>query len=159
MTRAAAGKVVSLEDARASAASWRAGGERIVLARGAFDLLDAGLVRHLSGARAAGRLVVAVYGDRAAARGPGTPVLPAADRAALVAALRAVDLVVIVEEADAAAAVTVLGPDTLAVPPGEPATAAERDAAGASETSISVTGDPGFGPERGAAARVRALKE
>lgn len=155
MTRAAAPKIVGLEATRTTAVAWRAAGEPVVLARGAFDLLDAGTVRHLAAARAAGRLIVVVLGDRAAARAPGAPVLPAADRAALVAALRAVDRVTIVEEADAAAAMTVLAPDTLALAPGDSASDAERAAARAAGIAIAVAGDPDFGPERGAAARVR----
>ena len=74
---------------------------RVVLANGCFDVLHVGHVRYLAGARALGtRLIVAVNGDRSAARlkGAGHPVMGEADRARLLAALRAVDAVVVFED-------------------------------------------------------------
>lgn len=71
-------------------------GARVVLANGLFDLLHVGHARYLAAARAAGDcLVVALNDDQSAAavRGPGRPLLPLAERAALIAALRAVDWV------------------------------------------------------------------
>ena len=71
---------------------------RVVLANGLFDLLHVGHLRYLRGARRLGDLlVVAVNDDRSARalRGPGRPIVPARDRARLVAAARGVDLVVI----------------------------------------------------------------
>jgi rfaE bifunctional protein nucleotidyltransferase chain/domain len=71
---------------------------RIVLANGLFDLLHVGHLRYLEGAKRCGDvLVVAVNDDRSARRlrGPGRPILPARDRARLVAALRPVDAVVL----------------------------------------------------------------
>jgi D-glycero-beta-D-manno-heptose 1-phosphate adenylyltransferase len=76
----------------------RAAGKRIALANGCFDILHVGHVRYLAGAAAeADRLIVAVNGDGATAelKGPGRPVLAAAARAELVAALRGVDYVVV----------------------------------------------------------------
>jgi rfaE bifunctional protein nucleotidyltransferase chain/domain len=88
----------------AAAARWlgarRAGGRRIVLANGLFDLLHVGHLRYLRGARRLGDLlVVAVNGDRSARalRGPGRPLVPARDRARLVAGVRGVDLVLVFE--------------------------------------------------------------
>jgi rfaE bifunctional protein nucleotidyltransferase chain/domain len=69
-----------------------------VLANGLFDLLHVGHVRYLEGARKWGDfLVVAVNDDGSARRlrGPGRPIVPARDRARLVAALRGVDAVVL----------------------------------------------------------------
>ena len=93
-------RIVTVESAIAQVAAWKAAGEKVVFANGVFDLLHVGHVRYLQGARALGdRLVVAVNGDRtAAAKGPGRPVVGAAERAALVASLRAVDLVVMFDE-------------------------------------------------------------
>jgi rfaE bifunctional protein nucleotidyltransferase chain/domain len=79
----------------------RARGLRFAVANGAFDLLHVGHVRYLEGARReADRLIVAVNDDESVRRlkGPGRPVLPASDRAELVAALRAVDYVVVFAE-------------------------------------------------------------
>ena len=98
----AAGKVMAAAEAGRAARAWREEGQKIVLANGLFDLLHVGHVRYLEAAKALGtRLIVAVNGDRSAARlkGPGHPVMPALDRARLVAALRAVDAVVVFEDA------------------------------------------------------------
>jgi D-glycero-beta-D-manno-heptose 1-phosphate adenylyltransferase len=76
----------------------RASGRTIALANGCFDVLHVGHVRYLHGAAAeADRLVVAVNDDRSVRelKGPGRPILTAADRAELVAALRGVDFVVV----------------------------------------------------------------
>ena len=75
----------------------REAGRTVALANGCFDVLHVGHVRYLQGAAAeADRLVVAVNDDEsvAALKGPGRPILPASDRAELVAALRGVDYVV-----------------------------------------------------------------
>jgi rfaE bifunctional protein nucleotidyltransferase chain/domain len=76
----------------------RSHGRTIVLANGCFDLLHVGHVRYLQAAAAEGdRLVVAVNDDPSASalKGPGRPVIPASDRAELVAGLRGVDYVVV----------------------------------------------------------------
>jgi len=76
----------------------RAAGRTIAFANGCFDLLHVGHVRYLQGAAAeANRLIVGVNDDRSVAglKGEGRPILPASDRAELVAALRRVDYVVI----------------------------------------------------------------
>ena len=76
----------------------RAAGKTIAFANGCFDLLHVGHVRYLEGAAAEGdRLIVAVNDDRSvsALKGPGRPILSAADRAELVAALRGVDYVIV----------------------------------------------------------------
>jgi rfaE bifunctional protein nucleotidyltransferase chain/domain len=73
-------------------------GTRVVLANGLFDLLHVGHVRYLRAARRLGEvLVVAVNDDRSARllRGRGRPIVKAADRARLVAALEGVDYVVL----------------------------------------------------------------
>ena len=75
----------------------REAGRTVALANGCFDVLHVGHVRYIQGAAAeADRLVVAVNDDEsvAALKGPGRPILPASDRAELVAALRGVDYVV-----------------------------------------------------------------
>jgi rfaE bifunctional protein nucleotidyltransferase chain/domain len=92
---------VTPEEAGTLAARLRAEGRRIVLANGCFDLLHVGHVRYLSAARALGDvLFVGLNSDAAVSRlkGPGRPVLPAAERAEILAALRAVDHVVVFDE-------------------------------------------------------------
>lgn len=78
-------------------------GERIVLANGCFDLLHVGHVRFLQAARQQGDVLVVGVNSDASTRqlkGPGRPILPAQARARLVAALAAVDYVVVFEGLD-----------------------------------------------------------
>jgi D-glycero-beta-D-manno-heptose 1-phosphate adenylyltransferase len=92
----------------------RARGLRISFANGGFDLLHVGHVRYLEGARReADRLVVAVNSDQSVRtlKGPSRPILPEADRAELVAALRAVDYVVIFDETSVSPLLELLQPD------------------------------------------------
>jgi len=82
-------------------AEWRKQGLRVGFTNGCFDLLHPGHVKLLAGARAAcDRLVVGLNGDASVARlkGTGRPVQPALSRAEVLAALEAVDLVVVFDE-------------------------------------------------------------
>jgi rfaE bifunctional protein nucleotidyltransferase chain/domain len=92
----------------------RAAGRTVAFANGCFDLLHVGHVRYLQAAAAeADRLIVAVNDDRSVAglKGDGRPILPAAERAELLAALRGVDYVVIFGDADVGRLLTLLKPD------------------------------------------------
>ena len=92
------GIISSESDLVAAVARERAAGNTIAFANGCFDLLHVGHVRYLQGAAAeADRLIVAVNDDRevAALKGQGRPILPAAERAEIVAGIRGVDYVVI----------------------------------------------------------------
>ncbi len=105
---------MSLEAAQATVEAWRAQGLKVALANGVFDLLHVGHVRYLEAAKQlADRLVVAVNSDAStrAYKGPGRPVIPEAERAELVRALRCTDLVLIFEEADVRAVIRALKPD------------------------------------------------
>ena len=106
--------VVTENQLEALVAADRAAGRRVAFANGCFDILHVGHVRYLAGAAAeADRLVVALNGDAATARlkGPGRPVLDAAARAELVAALRGVDYVVIVPDLTMARLLARIRPD------------------------------------------------
>ncbi len=108
------GKVVAEAELIAIVARERAAGRTIAFANGCFDLLHVGHVRYLEGAAAEGdRLVVAINDDRTVERlkGKGRPILPAADRAELVAALRVVDYVVIFPDPTVSRLLTLLKPD------------------------------------------------
>ncbi len=108
------GTVLTREALAARVADDRAHGRTVAFANGCFDLLHVGHVRYLEAAkREADRLVVAVNDDRsvAALKGPGRPVLAAADRAELVAALRAVDYVIIFPEPTVTPLLELLRPD------------------------------------------------
>jgi|ERR1700752_61683 len=76
-------------------------GATIVLANGCFDVLHVGHVRYLAGARALGDvLVVGINSDQQVAlqKGAGRPIVPALERAELVASLESVNYVTIFEE-------------------------------------------------------------
>jgi D-beta-D-heptose 7-phosphate kinase/D-beta-D-heptose 1-phosphate adenosyltransferase len=82
-------------------AEWRRAGLRIGFTNGCFDLLHRGHVRLLAEARAAcDRLIVGLNSDASTRRlkGPTRPINPAESRAEVLAALEAVDLVVVFEE-------------------------------------------------------------
>ena len=108
------GRVLTEPDLLVAIADDRRDGCSIAFANGCFDLLHVGHVRYLQGAAAeADRLVVAVNTDRsvAALKGPGRPVLPEADRAELVSALRGVDYVVLFADATVERLLNALRPD------------------------------------------------
>jgi D-glycero-beta-D-manno-heptose 1-phosphate adenylyltransferase len=108
------GEIASLERAEDLVRRAREEGRRVVLANGHFDLLHVGHVRYLEGARAEGDfLVVGVNGDASTARrkGKGRPILPARERAEIVAALEGVDVVVVFESDDVAELLERLRPD------------------------------------------------
>jgi D-glycero-beta-D-manno-heptose 1-phosphate adenylyltransferase len=93
---------------------WRRAGEQIVLANGNFDLLHVGHVRYLRGAKAlGGKLIVAINSDESvrALKGEGRPVMPAEERAEIVAALADVDAVVIFPELDVRSLIGEIRPD------------------------------------------------
>lgn len=92
----------------------RKNGSRIILANGCFDVLHVGHVRYLAGARELGDiLVVGVNSDAQVARlkGAGRPVLPAEERAELVAALESVTYVTVFDEPTVEQLLLALKPD------------------------------------------------
>jgi rfaE bifunctional protein nucleotidyltransferase chain/domain len=107
-------KLLTREELKRRAESWHASGETITLSNGAFDLLHVGHVRYLRAAKQLGRkLVVAINSDESvrALKGEGRPVMPAEERAEIVAALSDVDAVVIFSEPDVRALVREIRPD------------------------------------------------
>jgi rfaE bifunctional protein nucleotidyltransferase chain/domain len=107
------GRIVSRAELASLVERDRQSGLTIAFANGCFDLLHVGHVRYVQAAAAeADRLIVAVNGDATAAtKGPGRPILPAADRAELVASLRGVDYVVIFDEPTVDALLRLIEPD------------------------------------------------
>jgi rfaE bifunctional protein nucleotidyltransferase chain/domain len=105
--------LLTLDEAAALAERLRAAGKRIVLANGCFDLLHVGHIRYLRGARALGDvLFVGLNSDASVRRlkGPGRPLMPMAERAEILAALREVDHVVGFDDDTADGLVTRLRP-------------------------------------------------
>jgi len=108
------GKILKRVEARERVEQWRDAGECIVLANGNFDLLHVGHVRYLRGAKElGGKLIVAINSDESvrALKGDGRPMMPAEERAEIVAALEDVDAVVIFPELDVRALIRELRPD------------------------------------------------
>jgi D-glycero-beta-D-manno-heptose 1-phosphate adenylyltransferase len=92
------GRTVTFDELDTLVAAARAEGRTIALANGVFDLLHVGHVRYLEGARREADCLIVAVNDDASVRdlkGPGRPIMPASDRAELIAALRAVDYVVV----------------------------------------------------------------
>jgi len=107
-------KIVSREQLRETLVREKHKGKRVVFANGCFDTLHVGHVRYLEGARDEGDLlVVGVNADSSVCKlkGPGRPILDEQARAQLVAALRAVDFVVVFGEPNVEALLEYLRPD------------------------------------------------
>ena len=138
--------VLDVEAAGRLASSWRAQGKRLVLANGCFDLLHVGHVRYLRAARALGdALVVGLNSDASVRRlkGAGRPVMPAVERAELVAAVSGVDAVVIFEEDSADALIARLRPDVHAKGTDYTAqTVPERSTVESVGAKVAIAGDP-----------------
>ena len=112
--RSAREKIIERKDLPRIGDELRASSKKIVFANGCFDILHVGHIRYLEGARAEGdALVVGVNGDASVCglKGPGRPILDEGARALLVAALRAVDYVVIFDEPNVEALLAELRPD------------------------------------------------
>ena len=139
-------KIVSRQRLLELAARERAAGRTVVFANGAFDLLHVGHVRYLEAARREGGwLAVGVNADASVARakGPGRPIVPARERAELVAALAAVDAVVLFEEDSPAALMAALRPDVHAKGTDYAAEAVpEREVVAAYGGRTVIVGDP-----------------
>ncbi len=107
-------KIQTRESLCALVRRWREQGELIILANGGFDLLHVGHIRYLRGAQAlGGKLVVAVNSDASLRelKGPARPLMPAAERAEILAALEDVDAIVIFDEPDVRALIREIRPD------------------------------------------------
>jgi D-glycero-beta-D-manno-heptose 1-phosphate adenylyltransferase len=151
-------KVVSREQLVAIVAADRRAGRTIAFANGCFDLLHVGHVRYLQAAAAeADRLVVAINDDETAgSKGPGRPVLPAADRAEIVAGLRGVDYVTIFPEPTVAPLLMLLRPDVHCKGTDYTADSVpERDTVAAYGGRIAIVGDPKDHSTRDLLSRIR----
>lgn len=110
-------KVFSRDTLSSALRERRAAGATIVFTNGCFDLLHVGHTRYLQAARQLGDLlVVGVNSDasvRSLGKGEGRPVVPAAQRAEVLAGLACVDYVVLFDEPDPGALIAELEPDVL----------------------------------------------
>jgi len=117
MTYSSVGKVISREDAARWVRELQTRGLKVVFTNGCFDLLHPGHVDYLEEARSLGdALIVAVNTDasvRRLGKGPARPLNPERDRARVLAALAAVDRVVLFDEDNPYEILTELQPDVL----------------------------------------------
>lgn len=127
-------------------AAWRRAGDRVTLANGCFDVLHVGHVRYLHIARElGGKLIVAVNADASvrALKGEGRPVMPADERAEILASLADVDAVVVFPETDVRAIIREVRPDFHAKGTDYTAdTVPERDEVEACGGRVVIVGDP-----------------
>jgi D-glycero-beta-D-manno-heptose 1-phosphate adenylyltransferase len=139
-------KILERQQLRTQVEQWRRAGERIVLANGNFDLLHVGHVRYLRGAKKlGGKLVVAINSDDSvrALKGEGRPIMPAEERAEIVAALADVDAVVVFSELDVRGLIRELRPDIQAKGTDYTVeTVPERDAVAEYGGRVAIVGDP-----------------
>lgn len=92
----------------------RGDGSQIVLANGCFDLIHAGHIRYLAGAKELGGcLIVGINSDRqvAALKGPGRPYITENERAEIISAFRFVDAVTIFDEPTVEGLIRAIRPD------------------------------------------------
>ncbi len=108
------GRVATVEELLSELPALRAAGRKIAFANGHFDLIHVGHLRYLKAAREEGDvLIVAINDDDSVARlkGAGRPIVPAAERAELLAALAPVDFVVVFSGDSPAPLLAALRPD------------------------------------------------
>ena len=138
--------VVSREELLKTVAEARAAGLRIVLANGCFDILHVGHVRYLAGARSEGDLlIVGVNSDEQVReqKGEGRPILPATQRAEIVAALESVNYVTIFDEPTVAELLLALRPDVHAKGTDYTVdTVPEREVVKSYGGRVAIVGDP-----------------
>jgi len=109
-------KVVSREELVQRTALWKANGERVVFTNGCFDLLHVGHITVLEQARRFGdRLIVAINSEASVSglKGPTRPIVKENERARVLAALAAVDAVVVFGEETPLELIVAARPDVI----------------------------------------------
>jgi D-glycero-beta-D-manno-heptose 1-phosphate adenylyltransferase len=141
-----ANKILTRAELQKQVANWRRAGDSITLTNGGFDLLHVGHVRYLHAAKQlGGRLVVAVNSDASvrSLKGEGRPLVPEAERAEILAALAAVDAVVIFPELDVRAIIREIRPNVHAKGTDYTAESVpEREEVLACGGRVEIVGDP-----------------
>jgi rfaE bifunctional protein nucleotidyltransferase chain/domain len=158
------GQVLKLEELTDSLRRERAAGRSIALANGHFDLLHVGHLRYLrSAAEQADVLVVAVNDDASVRhlKGPGRPIVPAQERAELLAALTPVDYVTIFSGDSPTALLETLQPEVhcKGTDYGMPENVPEFEVVRGYGGRTVLVGDPKDHATRDLIARIRALPE
>jgi D-beta-D-heptose 7-phosphate kinase/D-beta-D-heptose 1-phosphate adenosyltransferase len=110
------GSLANKLNAAEMAQAWRLMGERVVFTNGCFDLIHAGHIELLTfAAREGDRLIVGLNTDASVKtlKGPTRPIQTEQDRARIIGALRAVDLVVLFDEPTPLLLIDAISPDVL----------------------------------------------
>lgn len=113
----ASSKLLDRDSLRQKVAEWRRDGHHVTLANGCFDLLHVGHIRYLHAAKQlGGKLIVAINSDDSVRglKGEGRPLMPAEERAEILAALTDVDAVTIFPEPDVRNIIHAIQPDVQA---------------------------------------------
>jgi rfaE bifunctional protein nucleotidyltransferase chain/domain len=156
-------KILSREGLHAVLDEHRRSGRRVVFANGVFDLLHVGHVRYLQAAREEGDLLIVGINSDASTRslkGAGRPILTERARASLVAALAAVDYVVIFDDLDVNALLREFQPDVHAKGTDYTAeTVPERELATLLGIRVAIVGDSKNHSTRELLARLRDQKD
>jgi rfaE bifunctional protein nucleotidyltransferase chain/domain len=154
------GRIVTEQELIALVRADREAGRTVAFANGCFDVLHVGHVRYLAGAsREADRLVVAINDDQSVSglKGTGRPILSAADRAEVVAALERVDYVVTFSDPDVNRLLALLRPDVHCKGTDYTAdTVPERATVLAYGGRIAIVGDPKAHSTRDLLARIQS---
>ena len=109
-------KLLELPRLQTRVHAWRSRGERVVFTNGCFDLLHVGHITLMEDARRQGdRLIVAINSDASVSglKGPTRPVVSERDRGRVLAALAAVDAVIVFSESTPLALINALKPDVI----------------------------------------------
>ena len=140
----------------------RSEGQKIILANGCFDLIHAGHIRYLAGAKQLGGvLVVGINSDDQVEmlKGPGRPYINQNERSEIISALRCVDLVKIFDEATVEELLLAIQPDFHAKGTDYTTeTVPERDIVRSYGGQVAIVGDPKDHSSTGLIATVRSSK-
>ncbi len=158
------GRVTTATELQAALPALRTAGRTIALANGHFDLIHVGHLRYLAAAKAEGDvLIVAINDDDSVARlkGAGRPIVPAAERAELLAALTPVDFVVVFSGDSPAPLLDALRPDVhcKGTDYGTPERVPEFETVRAYGGRTALVGDPKDHATSDLISKVRALPE
>jgi rfaE bifunctional protein nucleotidyltransferase chain/domain len=140
----------------------RSEGQKIILANGCFDLIHAGHIRYLAGAKQLGGvLAVGINADDQVEmlKGPGRPYINQNERSEIISALRCVDLVTIFDEATVEELLLAIQPDFHAKGTDYTTeTVPERDIVRSYGGQVAIVGDPKDHSSTGLIATVRSSK-
>lgn len=139
-------KIVVLEELSRIVKEARSEGLRIVFSNGCFDLLHVGHVRYLEGARREGDLLITAVNDDSSVRrlkGPGRPLMPASERAEILAALECTNYIVVFKDETVDELLRTLRPDVHAKGTDyTPESVPERKTVLSYGGRIAIVGDP-----------------